>query len=88
MADPITLPRIQKPSTVRANWLSQRPWWSAPYYRCPRNRPAFAYHLPDATRRFKFVGDDYMTGYFPHDPDMACCWDAAWNNQIAATRKE
>ena len=38
MADTITLPRIQKPSTEQANWLTAHPWFSWPYYRCPRRR--------------------------------------------------
>ena len=74
MADPITLPHIQKPSSVRAIWLSQHPWWSAPYYRCPRI----------GTVPFT----DIRMTVAEHDPDMACCWAKALQDWIAATRKE
>ena len=74
MDSTITLPHIQKPSTVRAIWLSQHPWWSAPYYRCKGE-----YTLETHGKFYNLRG---------HAPDMACCWAKALQDWIAATRKE
>lgn len=60
---------------VRAAWLTGTPWWNSPYYRCSGTGSIFV---------AAFDGHE-IRGY-EHDPDIACCWTAAWKDWIEATK--
>ena len=70
-----TIVRLRKTSSIRAAWLTARPWYTWPYYRCPRNGMLDALGGPDS---FAFNR---------HDPDNACCWDTAIKDWIEASRR-